>query len=143
MRIDFLLADEIRPEIGGKQTILGYYADANLLIEPIPQSEETLKSKLPEGIDRLAFLITVSDVPGGQHKYKGQIIDPSGNPHGPEMPLGELDVEKDRSRSFAIEAKPFLLKGKGTYHFNFYVDEELHSFPFRITARVQETPAAS
>lgn len=142
MKINFILAEEFRAEMGGKQTVLGLYPDSTILLE----SRAELKPsdlELPEGIERLAFLFNISDASQGTHKFKGQIIDPSGNPHGPEMPLGEAEILKGTSRSLIIETKPFLLKGKGTYQFNFYVDDVLYSFPFHILDRPMEKPQVS
>lgn len=137
MKINFFLADEFRAEVGGKQTALGLYADNKILIEPRVELKSS-DSELPEGIDRLAFLLNISEASQGMHKFRGQIVDPLGKPHGPEMLLGDGEVLKGTSRSFIIEAKPFLLKGKGTYMLNFYVDEDLQSFPFHIIDRPLE-----
>lgn len=136
MKINFIVADEFRPEAGGKHMALGLYADSVIMLEPNPQST-TPTLELPEGIDRLAFLINVSDAPEEKHNYKAQIIDPSGQPHGKEIALGEFLVAKGTSRSFIIEAKPFLIHGKGTYQLNFHVDDLVHSFQFSIIERGQ------
>lgn len=142
MKINFLIADEIRPEMGGKQTVLGLYADGIIMLGTPPQLD-TSAPEAPEGIERLAFLMNISDVPEGKHKYKGQIIDPSGNPHGPEISFGEEETPKGKSRTIVVETKPFLIKGKGTYHFNLYFDDVLYSFPFGLIEAVQEKPSAS
>ncbi|MFZ1547607.1 MAG: hypothetical protein WAT12_11000 [Candidatus Nitrotoga sp.] len=138
MKLNFFVADEFRPETGGKQMVLGLYADDVILLEPVTQIEA-----IPVGFERLAFLINISDVPAGKHNYKGQIVDPSGKPYGREIIMGELEIEKGMSRSFIIEMKPFLINSKGTYHLNFYVDDDLYAFPFSIIDRVQEKPSTS
>lgn len=142
MKINFFLADEFRPEIAGKQTVLGLYADNTILLEHQAQLE-TPELKLPSGIDRLAFLVNISDAPEGLHSLKAQIIGPSGIPHGPEVPFGESEILKGTSRAIILEAKPFLIQEKGTYHFNFYVDDILYSFPFSIIDRAQGQPSVS
>lgn len=135
MKIKFLLADEFRAEAAGKQMALGLYADDIIILEHKEASKEVAKAGLPAGIDRLAFLINVSDVPEVKHIYKMQIIDPSGSPHGKEIPLGEHVIAKGTSRSFVIEAKPFLIQGAGTYQLNFFIDDVIHTFSFTLIER--------
>lgn len=132
MNIFFLIADEIRQEVGGKQTVLGLYADKTILLDRIINKPEDIPPDMPEGIDRLAFLINVSEASEGTHTSYAQIIDPSGKLHGTDIPLGEFMIEKGMSRTLVIEAKPFIFSGKGTYSFNFYLDGEPHYFPFKI-----------
>lgn len=135
MKINFLLADEFRPEMGGKNMALGLYADYTILLEP-NEEPEAAASDLPIGIDRLAFLVNVSDMIEGPHQFKAQIVDPSGKAIGPEVSLGEaVEIQKDASRSFVLTVKPFLVDGKGTYHFNFYVDGAMSALPFHIIDR--------
>ena len=141
MKINFLVAEEFRPEAGGKQMVLGLYPDDMIVLEPRPNIDYS--PNIPEGLDRLSFLITISDAPENKHRYKAQIIDPSGNPHGPEMSLGESEIEKGTSKTFIIESKPFIMSGKGLYHLNFYVDDELHSFPFGLILKSPERATAS
>jgi hypothetical protein len=131
MNILFLIADEIRQEVGGKQTILGLYADKTILLEG-KDGPQDLPPGIPEGIDRIAFLINVSEATEGVHVCNAQIIDPSGQPHGPNIPLGEFTTEEGISRTLVVEAKPFIFSGKGTYSFNLSIDGILHSFPFKV-----------
>lgn len=135
MKVNFLLADEVRPEMGGKNTVLGLYADGTIVLENGEPPKGDIPEGLPEGVERLAFLINTSELPEGVHHFKGQITDPSGNPHGPEISFGESTIEEGASRTIVVEAKPFLLQGIGTYHFNFYVDDVLVPLPFKVVKR--------
>lgn len=137
MKINYLIADEIRPEASSKQTVLGLFAD-HLIVLDIPT--QLPAGELPKGIERLAFLINVSNIEG-KHKYKGQIFDPEGNPHGPEIDFGESELAKNTSRTMVVEAKPFLIKVKGTYNFVLTVDDTKYPLPFTIIDRAQITPA--
>lgn len=132
MKINFLIADEIRPEASSKQAVLGLYADNLIVLEPLSIKEK--ESNFPKGIERLAFLINVSDIEG-KHKYKGQIIDPKGNLHGPEVDFGESELAKYTSRTIVLEAKPFLIVEKGTYNFVLTIDDTKHILPFTIIDR--------
>lgn len=137
MQIIFLVADEIRPEASSKQTILGLYPDNTIVLEQrpkLPASAEKWPEGVPDGIERLAFLVNISEIEG-VHSYKGQILDPEGNPHGPEISFGESILAQYTSRTLVIEAKPFIIKGKGKYHFVLSIDEERHSLPFTIIER--------
>lgn len=130
MKIKFLVAEEIRPELGGKLTILGLFPD-DVLVSNSNRPEET-PAEIPDGFDRLAFLVSVSDLPEGIHKFKGNITNPAGEPYHSETSFGDGAIEKGTSRSIVVDTKPFIIKGKGVYHFNIYVDDSLYSFPFEI-----------
>lgn len=133
MRIKFLVAEEVRSEVGGKFTVLGLIPDEVLIFESSRPANAS--AEIPDGIDRLALLLVVSDLADGVHKFKGQIFDPIGEPYNPEIALGEGVVEKGTSRSMIVELRPFIVKKYGIYHFDLYVDDELSSFPFEIRAK--------
>lgn len=142
MKINFVIADEIRQEIGGKQTILGLYADGTIMLEATEELN-TSTTEVPRGIERLAFLVNVSDISEEKHRYKGQIICPSGLPYGEEISFGEVIIPKGKSRTIILETKPFLIKEKGTYHFNFFVDDVLYPFPFNLIEREKKGSSVS
>lgn len=131
MKIKFLIAEDIRPEAGGKLTILGLFPDDNIVLakEDYP---EGVPPETPRGIEKIAILISVSDAPNRKLKFKGKITDPSGALYKPEMQLGEGRVEKGTSRSFLVQIKPFIVEIEGVYIFDFYVNKEMYSFPFNI-----------
>ena len=130
MKIKFLVAEEIRPELSGKSMVIGLFPDDVLLMQG--KRPDNAPPEMPEGIDRLSFLLNVSELPEGKHHFKGNISDPSGAPYNPISSLGEETMPKGISRSIIVEIKPFIVKSKGIYHFNLYVDDELTSFPFEI-----------
>ena len=130
MKTVFLIADEIRAETNGKQTVLGLYPDHTLLIEDAPAP-----SDVPQAINRLSILINISDVPEGEHEFKGRILDPSGNVSGNPLDFGKLSVAKGTSRSFIVGLQNFVLSGKVTYQFNLEIDGESYPCPFYIVDR--------
>jgi len=125
------MAEEIRPEAGGKLTILGLFPDDNIILTKAVYPEG-VPPEIPRGIEKLVFLISVSGAPNRKLKFKVRITDPSGGLYKPEMQLGEGRVEKGTSRSFIIEVKPFVIDLVGVYIFDFYVNKEIYSFPFEI-----------
>lgn len=139
MKLNFFVADEIRPELNGKLTALGMFADNTVVLES-QNAMDSKKSGIPAGFDRLAFVVNISDAQGEKHSFKGQIVDPTGKNHGPEIPLGENVFGRNSSRTIIVEAKPFVMNGTGTYYFNFYVDDVLHPFPFNIIDRAEVIP---
>lgn len=130
MKIKFLMAEEVRPELNGKSTVLGLFADDVLLMQG--KRPEDAPQEVPDGLERLTFLLNVSDISEGLHHFKGNITDPSGAPYNPVSSLGDETIMKGLSRSIVVEIKPFIIKSKGVYHFNLYVDDVLTSFPFEI-----------
>jgi hypothetical protein len=130
MKIKFIVAEEIRPEISGKATVLGLFSDDVLLLQG--KRPEGANPEIPDGLERVTFLLNVSDVPAGKHNFKGNITDPSGAPYNPVTSLGEEDIKKGFSRTIIVEIKPFIVKTRGVYHFNLFVDDMLTTFPFEI-----------
>ena len=137
MKVKFLVAEEIRPEVGGKLTILGLFPDDNirLIKQELP---EGTPPETPMGLERLAFMISVSGLSKKLYKFKGVIIDPSGEVYKSESKLGEIRSEKGASHILILEMKPFIIKAKGIYHFNFYVNKEMFAFPFEIREQSQQ-----
>lgn len=133
MKIKFLVAEEVRPEVGGKYTVLGLIPDEVLIFES--RRPENAPEEIPDGIERLALFLVVSELADGVHKFKGQIYDPNGEPYNPEIALGEGIVEEGTSRSMVIELKPFVVKKYGIYRFDLYVDDKSASFPFEIRSK--------
>lgn len=126
------MAEEIRPEASGKLTILGLYPDDNLILSPREALPEGVPPETPRGMEKLVFLINISDASNKLLKFKVRITDPSGELYKPEIQVGEGKIEKGSSRSFIIEVKPFIIILVGIYIFNFYVNKEIFSFPFEI-----------
>lgn len=124
------MAEEIRPELSGKSTVLGLFPDDVLVMQG--NRPEGASPEVPDGLERLTFLLNVSDISEGVHHFKGNITEPSGASYNPVSPLGEETIMKGLSRSIVVEIKPFIIKSKGVYHFNLYVDDVLTSFPFEI-----------
>lgn len=132
MKVKFLMAEEIRPEASGKLTILGLYPDDNLILSSREAIPEGVPPETPRGMEKLVFLINVSDASNKLLKFKVRIIDPYLELYKPEIQVGEGKIKKGASRSFIIELKPFIINLVGVYVFNFYVNKEVFSFPFEI-----------
>lgn len=131
MKVKFVMAEEIRPEVGGKMTILGLFPADEILLTRVAVPEG-VPSDTPMGIDKITFLLTISKLPSKKYKFTGSIIDPSGEPYKADMQLGEARFSKGISHSIIVESRPFIVKTLGVYHFNLYVGKELVSFPFEI-----------
>jgi len=125
------MAEDIRPEAGGKLTILGLFPDDNIILTKAAYPEG-VPPEMPRGIEKLVFLVSVSDAPNRKLKFKVRITDPAGELYKPEMQLGEERVAKGTSRSLIIEVRPFVINLVGVYVFDFYVNKEIYSFPFEI-----------
>lgn len=131
MKLTLLLADEVRAEATGKQTVLGLFAD-NVILLKIPRTPIEISEDIPPGIERLSFLVNVSKLPEGQYTFKGQFIDPSGDAMGEELPLDSILIREGMSHTMVIETKPFIIKGGGEYNLAIWVNNEENRLPFEI-----------
>lgn len=135
MKVKFIVAEEVRPEASNKISILGFYA-GDVIVMLKKERPAGVPQDMPEGFERLAILATINDAPEGIHKFKGRLIEPSGQVYAPESALGEAAIPKGFSHVVVVELKPFIVKQPGTYTYEFFVDEEMFKFPFEV--RIQE-----
>jgi len=136
MKINFLIADEIRSETNGKHTVLGLYPDNIIVLENKDNSGTNTNSpNLTAVIDRLAIFVNISEISEGEHEIKGQVIDPSGNPLGAEIPFGNTSIETGKSHTYILETRQFIVKERGTYQFKLIVDGIAYEYPFKIIDR--------
>jgi hypothetical protein len=130
MKVNFLIAEEVRPEANGKMSVIGLFAGDTIVV---------LKGKLPDGlpedtpagIDRLTILVIVVDA-YGPHSFKGRLIEPSGNLYQPEMVLGDADILKGNSHTLIVHLRPFIVRQPGVFVFEFFVDDVKFTFPFEV-----------
>jgi len=138
VNIQFIIADEFRPEASGKVTSIGVYPGNHIIL--LKPQQDTPDTVIPM-LERVAFLITISELEGS-HNYSGKIIDPNGNSvidpkinHIKEgvQPFGEgITIGEGMSHSFVFELKPFFIRTIGRYKFILYVDDTPHEFTFDI-----------
>lgn len=135
MKVNFLIAEEVRPEANNKVSVLGLYAGdiVIMLKKNLPQG---VPEGTPAGFERLAILATICDAPDGVHKLKGRIVEPTGELYKPESSLGESAIPKGFCHLVVLELKPFIVKQPGIFTFEFFVDDQMFTFPFEI--RVQD-----
>lgn len=138
MKVNFLLAEDVRPEVSNKLTILGLFPGEVVILQKGARPEG-VPEDAPAGLERLAILVTISDTEG-PHKYKGRVVEPSGELYKPEIELGNGISQKGFSHTVIVALRPFIVKQPGIFHFEFFVDDEIFSFPFEI--REQVAPAS-
>lgn len=140
MNVDFLIAEEIRPEAGNKLMVLGLFP-GNIIILLKRELQGALPQGVSAGLDRLSILATITGAPDGLHKFKGRIVDPTGNLYQPEAVLGEAYTKVGFAHTVIVELKPFVIKQMGFFSFEFFVNEEKFVYKFEIREQLQ--PASS
>lgn len=131
MKIKFLVADEIRMEASGKQTVLGLFAD-DVVCVTLGHRPESVPEDVPAGIERLALLVNLAELSVGKHQFFGQLFAPNDVACGDRFSLGEADIIQGQSHVLVAEWKPFLLKGAGFYTFAVWVDDIEYRLPFEV-----------
>ena len=131
MKVNFLLAEEVRPEANNKISILGFFAGDIVIMHKgdLPQG---LPEGIPAGLERLAILATIVDAPDGVHQLKARLLEPSGELYPSESLLGEAIAQKGFSHVAVFQLKPFIVKQPGMFTFEFFVDDQVFKFPFEI-----------
>lgn len=136
MKVNFLIAEEIRLEAQSKLTVLGLFA-GDIIIMVKGARPEGVPENTPAGLERLAIVAIVSEAPDGEHKFKGRLVEPSGELYKPESALGEAMSKKGYSNTVVVELKPFIVKQPGIFRFEFFVDDQMFTFPFEIREQPQ------
>lgn len=129
--VQFLLADAVRQEEGGKLTVLGLYSgDAVLLKDSLPNS-------IPEGMEGLALpgLTIVAIVRDGQgsFSYGVHLYGPDGKALGKGVDGMKLDKKKDAPASLLIPVQPFPIPDFGTYRVLLQLNRHEYEFKFRVS----------
>lgn len=140
MKVNFLIAEDIRAEQNGKVTILGLFPGDTIIMLKGARPEG-LPEDAPGALDRLAILATVIGAPDGLHKFKGRIITPSGELSSPEFSLGEGTTATGYSHTVVVELRPFVVKQPGPFQLEFFVDHKMFKFPFEIRMQTQTATA--
>jgi hypothetical protein len=131
MKVNFLLAEEVRSEVSGKLTILGLYpGDVIVLLKgarPAGVSPDT-----PSGIERMVILAVITGAPEGLHKLKGRMLNPAGEAEIPEIALDDAIAKSGQSHTAIIEFKPFMINQLGIFNFELFIDDTKFTFPFEV-----------
>ena len=133
MRTKFLIADEVKPEPNGKQSVRGLFPDDTIILSFPPNYTETPGTP-PPGMDLLTCMLSVAGLAPGKHKIKGQLLDPLGKLNA-ETPAVDFEVAKGNSHTFPFTLQPFIVSGgAGAYTWTFRVDERecTHAFSVRL-----------
>lgn len=136
MKVNFLIAEEIRPEIGNKLTVLGLYpGDIIIMLKGV--APQGASNDVSSGLERLSILATISGANDGLHKFKGRIVEPTGQLYQPEAVFGEAVTKQGFSHTVLIELKPFVVRRPGMFRFEFFVDDEMFTYQFEIREQHQ------
>ena len=145
MKVNFIIADEFRGETNGKVMGIGIYGAHQILLNRFPDEKNATKeermTKLPLGLDRVGFMVTVSEVVGDFKEYL-EIINPSGVTVLVSNKT-EFKITKENTNaghSFLIQTSPFIVTEIGTYLCKYYLNDEAHELPFIIDFNEQPLP---
>jgi hypothetical protein len=144
MNIRYFISDDVRQEINGKTSLAGLYADNIIVLnnENTDGSTQSITKETPLAIDRLSFLINVSDIVGSL-EFEFQIIDPTGNPHNEKATIGKIELAKGMSFNVIVHAAPFTFHIPGIYKLRLYVNGEAHDLSFEIRINENAKPATT
>lgn len=129
-KLQFLLADAVRQEDGGKLTVLGLYTGEDVLLkEPLPKT-------LPEGIKGLALpgltiLATARDG-HGSFNFSCELYGPDGKSLGKDIVGVKLEKQKVAPASLLVPVQPFPIPRFGTYRAVFKLSQHEYEFKFRV-----------
>ncbi len=129
MKVSFLVAEEARPEVSGKFTILGLFANNVIALKKRP---ETLPQNVHVAIDKVTILAIISEAPNSDLRFKGRIYDPKGDIFRTEMEYGSATIPHGFSHSIVIEIKPFVVTALGIYRFELFVNDQMFTCPIEI-----------
>lgn len=128
--IQFLIADHVRQEEGGKLSLLGFYSgDAVLLKGPLP-------AEIPEGVGGIALpgLTIVAVVRDGQGSFDStfHLYSPDGRELGQGVKGQKLDKAKGGAASLIVPIQPFPIPEFGIYRARLQLGKHEYEFQFKV-----------
>lgn len=136
--IQFLLADAVRQEQGGKLTVLGLYSGDSVLLK------DTLPKEVPDGMEGLALsgLTVVALVRDGQGAFDCtlQLFAPGGKALGKGVSKLKVDKQKEASTSLIFPIEPFPIPDFGIYRIVLQLGKHEYEFKFKV---VHADPSAT
>lgn len=145
LRTSFLLADDIRVEVGGKLTAIGIYTDRTL-IASIDRDEFSARpndrgEKRTMAVGNLSAAFTIGGLDKGTHEVLITYDDPTmGSPE--PLKVRETVVAIDSpNQAFNLIGRfsPFVTAGFGVKKFNVLIDGMLHVYTFEIRSAEEKS----
>lgn len=127
--IQFLLADAVRQESGGKLTLLGFYSGHTVILQdPIPKD-------IPDHVHGIALpgLTIVATIFDGHGMFDGQfcLFSPSGIPLG-KGETAPIEKQKNVPSNLIFPIHPFPVPEFGTYRIVLKLNRHEHEFAFKV-----------
>ena len=143
MRVKLIMADDIRQEASGKQTIIGLLADDTSLLpagvfpETEPDLSRPVELKEIAAIEQLSFMASIAELSEGEHHISWQALTPGGQVMADSKPV-DVHTTKGRSNSLVFQFKPFPVFAQGEYKIRLNVDGETIDLPFYLSANPED-----
>jgi hypothetical protein len=128
-RAKFILSDDIREEMGGKMTIIGYYVDDTIFLGP-SLSPNSLPPGIVGGIPQLCLACILFGGAPGTVPISGEIKDPTGKQFA--ALTGSVEFKAASTSTVAFRGSNVAAPGFGTYDCNITVLQKTFNYSFRI-----------
>jgi hypothetical protein len=125
----FLIAEGVRPETGGKLTIVGFYGGGNILVP-----EETEETNLAS----LALIFIFKD---GEGRFATHLTinAPSGNPIA-ELNMRDTVIQEGKTHTIVAQLTPFTAREYGRYEVLLRLNEHRYSRSFSLNRSPEIRP---
>jgi len=136
-RVQFILCEDVRQEMGNRYSALGIYGGDVLIVEKLGEGQS-----LDTGVS-LASLATIFTFVDGQGQFDGsfELVAPDGTVQMRET-FGQLTKPSMTHRMNVISVlKPFALHGLGMYKAAAILDGKRYEREFKINVRAESATA--
>lgn len=141
MNIRYFVCEDVRQEVNGKSSLTGLFAD-NVVMLNYEGNIKSITQETPLAIDRLSFLINVSNIVGTL-EFEFQIFDPTGNPHNEKAYIGKAELTKGLSYNIIVQASPFIFFIPGIYILRLHVNGVPNDLTFEARINENSKPATA
>ncbi|MET0104727.1 MAG: hypothetical protein ABW072_06205 [Sedimenticola sp.] len=126
-----LLADSVRPEIGGTTTLVGIYTGDNIVIEK--DAVKNISESAPLLLPRITFwaLFRCGE---GEFSISFELSAPSGKQLGSGK-IENITQAPGQTINFTMPISPFPVPELGNYCLKLKLDNEEHKFNFDVLAQ--------
>lgn len=140
MHCELFIADYFERLVTGKMLAVGMYPDRTIVLQ-VPAETSPPSNEQPYASD-LSILLTLQDVPDGQHDSHVVIRPPGDGEPSQPLRLPTIKAVSGKSLNVIVNLKPLVIPSAGRYGVELHVGEEVATCHFE--ARIAPlTPASS
>lgn len=123
----FLIAEDVRPELNGKMTLIGFIAPNELQVDK--------NTQFPTAFPSICIVLVVHDGEG-TFTVNASLTDPNGTDVLVGAPSQPLEKKAGASTTMIFKVAPMIISKPGDFNFSVKLDGQLLGGPYGFTVKL-------